>query len=73
MSAVAKSSRKNERLRAALLATGDTILVEASPYDRIWGIGRGESDPLIADESAWRGLNLLGVALMKVRDAFMPS
>ncbi|KWE32642.1 NADAR family protein [Burkholderia territorii] len=59
--------RQNEVFLTALRATGTSILVEASPYDRIWGVGLGEHDPLIADPSAWQGLNLLGKALMRVR------
>lgn len=55
-------------LRRFLLATGRRILVEASPLDRIWGIGMGTSNPDVARPSAWRGLNLLGFALMEVRD-----
>ncbi len=60
--------RQNPPLAAALLATGDTILVEASPYDRIWGVGLKWNDPRILDQSLWLGTNLLGKALMKVRD-----
>ena len=59
---------QNPRLRTVLLATASTELVEASPYDRIWGVGLGERDPLILDKSNWRGTNLLGITLMKVRD-----
>ncbi|AKM45391.1 GTP cyclohydrolase [Burkholderia contaminans] len=61
--------RQSETFAAALRATGSTMLVEASPYDRIWGVGIGECDPRIGDPSAWQGLNLLGKALMRVRDA----
>lgn len=55
-------------LRRALLATGDKVLVEASPFDRIWGIGRRPTDPKALVPSEWRGLNLLGTALERVRD-----
>ncbi|MBU9589524.1 NADAR family protein [Burkholderia multivorans] len=65
--------RQNEAFANALLTTGTSILVEASPYDRIWGIGLGEHDPRIGDPSAWRGLNLLGKALMRVRDVLSQS
>lgn len=58
----------NKLLREQLLATGDLILVEASPYDKIWGIGLSETDPDVQDESKWKGTNLLGKALMQVRD-----
>jgi len=51
-----------------LLMTGSKILVEASPEDCIWGVGLEENDPLILDEANWKGQNLLGKALMKVRD-----
>lgn len=53
--------------RSALLATGDKILVEASPIDRIWGVGLRADDPRVHDRGQWRGLNLLGEALMIVR------
>ncbi|MFE3518107.1 NADAR family protein [Streptomyces sp. NPDC059166] len=54
-------------LRAYLLGTGDRVLVEASPVDRIWGIGLAADDPRAADPASWRGLNLLGFALMEAR------
>lgn len=53
--------------RAFLLGTADQILVEASPQDRVWGIGLAEDDVDAADPSKWRGLNLLGFALHQVR------
>lgn len=59
---------QNERLKKILLDTGNKILVEASPTDRIWGIGLSEYDIRCTDESKWRGQNLLGKALMEVRD-----
>jgi ribA/ribD-fused uncharacterized protein len=43
------------------------VLVEASPLDRIWGIGLSASDPRAADPEQWLGLNLLGQALMEAR------
>lgn len=60
---------QNPNLKQFLLATDDRILVEASPYDRIWGIGYNASDALIVDKNKW-GQNLLGKCLMKVRDSF---
>lgn len=55
-------------LGAFLLGTGDRVLVEASPMDRVWGIGLAADDPRAQDPAAWRGLNLLGFALMAARD-----
>ena len=54
-------------LKAILLSTGDKEIVEASPYDTIWGIGLGENDPDRFDKSKWKGTNLLGIILMEVR------
>jgi ribA/ribD-fused uncharacterized protein len=59
---------QNEDLKALLMATGDALLVEASPIDQVWGIGLGEDDPLRFDEKNWTGLNLLGKTLTRVRD-----
>jgi ribA/ribD-fused uncharacterized protein len=58
---------QDPELRTFLLGTGSRVLVEASPQDRIWGIGLVASDPRASDPSSWRGLNLLGEALMEVR------
>ncbi|MFE4171971.1 NADAR family protein [Streptomyces sp. NPDC056909] len=55
-------------LRAFLLGTGERILVEASPMDRIWGIGLASDDERAQDPGRWRGLNLLGFALMEARE-----
>ncbi len=55
-------------LRGFLVATGDNVLVEASPYDRIWGIGMAAGHPDAGRPSKWRGRNLLGFALMEVRE-----
>lgn len=59
---------QHKKLKDFLLSTGDQILVEASPYDTIWGIGMLGSDPDAIDPYKWKGENLLGFALMEVRD-----
>lgn len=56
-----------EELKEFLLGTGNRVLVEASPYDRIWGIGLAADSPAAEDPLKWKGLNLLGFALMEVR------
>lgn len=60
---------QNPALREFLLGTGDRVLVEASPVDAIWGIGLAADHPDAGDPARWRGLNLLGVALMSARHA----
>ncbi len=63
----------HEELRAFLLATGDRVLVEASPVDRVWGIGIAADDERAADPERWRGPNLLGFALMAARERLAAS
>ncbi|SFP47047.1 MULTISPECIES: NADAR family protein [Actinomadura] len=58
---------QNKELRDYLLGTHARILVEASPLDRVWGIGLAATDPRAEDVSAWQGENLLGFALMTAR------
>ena len=60
---------QNPELRGFLLATGDKVLVEASPFDRIWGIGLRATDEKAKHPQSWEGQNLLGFALMDVRTA----
>lgn len=55
-------------LRRFLLETADAVLVEASPLDAIWGIGLAHDHPQAPDPANWPGLNLLGFALMRVRE-----
>jgi ribA/ribD-fused uncharacterized protein len=61
---------QNESLKQLLLATGDKRIAEASPYDRIWGIGLGPDNILARDEANWNGDNLLGEILMLIRQEF---
>ena len=56
-------------MRQFLLGTGSQVLVEASPVDAIWGIGMAKDDPAAQTPSQWKGLNLLGFALMQARAA----
>jgi len=64
---LAKFSQHQE-MRNFLLASAPKILVEASPRDCIWGIGMGKGNPDALDPRKWRGKNLLGFALLEVRD-----
>ena len=59
---------QNPELKEFLLSTDDAILVEASPYDTIWGIGMDRETALNSKVEDWKGENLLGCALMEVRD-----
>lgn len=59
---------QNEALKDFLLNTTDRVIVEASPVDSIWGIGMATDHKDIENPEKWKGLNLLGFALMEVRD-----
>ena len=58
----------DEELREFLLGTGERVLVEASPLDRVWGIGLAADDEAAGDPERWRGDNELGFALMVARE-----
>ncbi|MEX5637895.1 NADAR family protein [Parafrankia sp. FMc2] len=60
-------------LREYLVGTSRRTLVEASPLDRVWGIGIAADDERAGRPSAWPGLNLLGFALMEVRGLLAAS
>ncbi|BCS83437.1 hypothetical protein QLL95_gp0686 [Cotonvirus japonicus] len=60
--------QQNPELMTRLLETGDKIIVEAACYDKEWGIGLTAQQAIKIPESKWPGKNLLGKALMKVRD-----
>lgn len=62
---------QNKDLRDILLSTKNTILVEASPYDSIWGVKLSVDDPDILDSSKWNGENLLGYILTNIRDNYL--
>ncbi len=64
---VAKFSQ-NAELREFLLGTNMRVLVEASPYDKIWGIGMGADDGKCENPTLWNGTNFLGFCLMEARD-----
>ena len=60
---------QNRRLMDYLLQTGTTELVEAAPYDSFWGVGLPMNSPDILDKSKWKGKNMLGTLLTKLRDS----
>lgn len=59
---------QNKALKDFLLGTSERIIVEASPYDKIWGIGMSANKDNIEDPHTWNGENILGFALMEARD-----
>ena len=65
--------RQNEKLKKALLDTGDDILAECAVSDKIWGIGLSMKDSNKNDIKRWKGQNLLGFALMLVRNELRES
>ncbi|WP_193017174.1 NADAR family protein [Proteus sp. FME41] len=69
---IAKFSQ-NKELGKFLISTGNRVLVEASPVDKIWGVGLSEQDKEVSNPLLWNGLNLLGFALMKVRSTLIEN
>jgi len=59
---------QNRELKKFLLSTSNRVIVEASPYDKIWGIGMSADDKRATNPTKWRGENRLGFALMVVRE-----
>ena len=59
---------QNEELKRLLQATGRAVLAECAVKDRIWGIGLSMDDPDRLDRRKWKGQNLLGYALVMVRE-----
>lgn len=64
---------QNPDLAGSLRATGDSILAECAVRDRIWGKGLSMNDPARLDRAQWRGCNLLGCTLMRVRSELFES
>ena len=62
---------QNEKLKEILLSTENKVLVEASPYDKIWGIGRDVDYPKVEQKSTWLGTNYLGYELTRVKFKLM--
>ena len=62
---------QNLELKDFLISTSPKVLVEASPVDPVWGIGLASDDPQALDAAQWPGRNLLGFALMEVREQLM--
>lgn len=59
---------QHNALKHFLLGTGNKVIVEASPMDKIWGIGMKQDNADATNPLLWKGQNLLGYALMEVRD-----
>ncbi len=64
---------QNEELKTLLLSTGNKIFVEASPEDKIWGIGLHENEEGVNDPMNWKGQNLLGWAITLVKMELMSN
>ena len=64
---------QNKKLKEMLLSKeyDEREFVEASPYDRIWGVGLSEDNPLIDDKLNWKGRNLMGKAVTEVREQIL--
>ena len=61
----------NDDLKCFLINTSNRVLVEASPVDKIWGIGLAQDDEAASNPNLWKGENLLGFALMEVREKLL--
>lgn len=59
---------QNDEYKNGLLSTDNYLIAEAAPRDKIWGIGMGANNPDLNDPKKWKGSNILGWALMEVRD-----
>jgi ribA/ribD-fused uncharacterized protein len=68
LEATIEKYKQNPVLLERLLATGSAQFVEASPFDKIWGVGLTDDDPRILDPKKWNGQNLLGKAITEARE-----
>ena len=59
---------QNEELATFLKGAGDTTLVEASPYDKYWGVACSLNDPDVWEPTKWKGTNTLGKMLSELRN-----
>lgn len=59
---------QNPEMKAILLSTHGNLIVEASPIDRIWGVGIDKDNPNIYNKEKWKGDNCLGEVLMSIRN-----
>ncbi|MCL6602112.1 MAG: NADAR family protein [Paenibacillus sp.] len=64
---------QNKRLEHFLIGTQNRVLVEASPVDKVWGIGMSIDHESIGNPMLWKGQNLLGFALMDVRQRLLDT
>jgi len=64
---------QNPDLKKVLFETAGCTIVEASPVDKIWGIGLSQDDPRASDRNKWRGTNWLGQTLTEVRDELLEA
>lgn len=63
---------QNDDIRMKLIQTGNVLIAEASPTDKVWGIGMSKDEASGSTQNQWRGTNLLGFALIRVREQITP-
>ena len=62
---------QNPALMTFLLSTKNCVIIEASPLDKVWGVGLAADDPKIENPTLWEGENLLGFVLMETRERIL--
>jgi len=62
---------QNPTLQTFLLSTKKRVIIEASPVDKVWGVGLAADDPKITNPTLWNGENLLGFVLMETRERLL--